>query len=85
MAYLIKYAFKKKNRKVKSKHVQYDYRNYQPTIYHVNVNVNLMEENVIQTNGGITINVDVSIRTITCVKKDYVSNPTTCNRETENI
>ena len=51
----------------------------------MNVNVNLMEENVIQTNGGITINVDVSIRTITCVKKDYVSNPTTCNRETENI
>ena len=44
-----------------------------------------MEENVIQTNGGIMINVDVSIKTITCVKKDYVSNPTTCNCEMENI
>ena len=32
-------------------------------------NVNLMEQNVIQTNGGITINVDVSIKIIIYVKK----------------
>ena len=34
----------------------------------MNVNVNLMEQNVIQTNGGIT-NVDVSIKIIIYVKK----------------
>ena len=38
-------------------------------IYHVNVNVNLMEESVIQINGGITINVDVSLNTVIYVKK----------------
>ena len=32
-------------------------------------NVNLMEENLIQINGGITINVDVSVRNIMYVKK----------------
>ena len=41
----------------------------QPTIYHVNINVNLMEQNVIQINGEITINVDVSVRNIIYVKK----------------
>ena len=40
------------------------------------VNVNLIEENVIEINGGIIINVDASVK-----KKDYVSNPATCNRE----
>ena len=60
------------NRRFKSKHVQHNYRNkwikniYQT--YQVNVNVNLMEQNVIQTNGGIT-NVDVSIKIIIYVKK----------------
>ena len=34
------------------------------SIYHVNINVDLMEENVIQINGGITINVDVSITNV---------------------
>ena len=29
----------------------------------VNVNIDLMEENVIQINGGIMINVDVSVKT----------------------
>ena len=33
------------------------------SIYHGNVNVNLMEENVIQINGRIMINVDVSVKT----------------------
>ena len=32
-------------------------------------NVNLMEENVTKINGGITINVDVSVK-----KKDYIWN-----------
>ena len=41
----------------------------QPTIHHVNINVNLMEQNVIQINGEITINVDVSVRNIIYVKK----------------
>ena len=41
----------------------------QPTIYHANINVNLMEQNVIQINGEITINVDVSVRNIIYVKK----------------
>ena len=41
----------------------------QPTIYHVNINVNLMEQNVIQINGEIMINVDVSVRNIIYVKK----------------
>ena len=38
-------------------------------MYNVNVNVNLMEKNVYQINGGITINVDVSLKNIIYVKK----------------
>ena len=34
----------------------------------MNVNVKLMEENVIQINGGIMINVDVSVKNITYVE-----------------
>ena len=30
-----------------------------------------MEENAIQTNGGITINVDVSVKNINACEKDY--------------
>ena len=37
-------------------------------MFHVSVNVNLMEQNVIQINGGITINVDVSVKNIIYVK-----------------
>ena len=33
-------------------------------IYHVNVNVNLMKENVIKITSGITINVDASGKNI---------------------
>ena len=33
------------------------------------VNVNFMEENVIQTNGGTTINVNMSVESIMYVKK----------------
>ena len=38
-------------------------------IYHVNVNVNLMEENVIQISDGIMINVDVNVKNVMYVKK----------------
>ena len=33
------------------------------SIYHANVNVNLMEQNVIQINGGTAVNVDASVKT----------------------
>ena len=45
---------------------------------HVNVNVDLMEKNVIQINGGIMINVDVSVKKNHACEKDYVWNPATC-------
>ena len=35
---------------------------------HVNVNVDLMEKNVIQINGGIMINVDASVKKFMYVK-----------------
>ena len=35
----------------------------------MNVNVNSMKQNVIQINGGITINVDVSVKNFIYVKK----------------
>ena len=35
----------------------------------MNVNAKLMEENIIQINGGIMINVDVSVKNITYVEK----------------
>ena len=44
-------------------------RKLKQTIYHVNVNVNLMEQNVIQISGGITINIYVSVKNI-YVKKN---------------
>ena len=39
------------------------------SIHHANVNVNLMEENVIQINGGTTINVNVIVKSIIYGKK----------------
>ena len=38
-------------------------------MYHANVNVNLIIENVIQIKSGIIINVDASAKSITHVKK----------------
>ena len=38
-------------------------------IYHDNVNVDLMEETFIQINGGITINVNVSVKKMMYVKR----------------
>ena len=39
-----------------------------------------MEDNIIQINGGITINVDVSVKDVMYVKK-CVWNPAACNYE----
>ena len=39
------------------------------SIYHVNANVDLMEENVIQINRRIMINDDVSVKNVMNVKK----------------
>ena len=33
-------------------------------MYHANVDTNLMEENVIQTKSGISINVDANVKSI---------------------
>ena len=40
-------------------------------MYHANVNVNLMVENVIQIKSGITINVHASAKNIIYVKKIF--------------
>ena len=40
-----------------------------------------MEENVLQINGGIMINVDVIVKNIINIKKNYIQNPSTCNCE----
>ena len=37
-----------------------------------------MKRNAIQISGGMTINLDVSIKNVMYVKKDYVWNPSTC-------
>ena len=44
-------------------------KHYQ-SLYHANINVNLMEENVIQINCRITINVDVSVKNNIYVKNN---------------
>ena len=38
-------------------------------MYHENINVDLMEENIIQVNGEIKINVGVSVKNVINVKK----------------
>ena len=42
---------------------------HQQSIYHVNVNVDLLKGIVIQINGKIMINVDVSVKNVIYVKK----------------
>ena len=56
-------------------------RKRQQSMYHLNknVNVDLMGKNVIRINGGITINVDVSVRKHHVCEKDYIWNPSTCS------
>ena len=53
MIYLIKYVFEIK---------QKNPINSQSTYHHANINVDLVEQNIIQVNGGIMINVNMSIR-----------------------
>ena len=56
----------------KPKRFQHDYSNQwieNHSIFQANVNVNLMEQNVIQINGGIIINVNVSVKLFMHVKK----------------
>ena len=48
------------------------------TKYHDNVNVDLMNKNVIQSNGGMIINADVSAKSVIYAKKIFW-NPATCN------
>ena len=43
------------------------------------VHVNLMEENVIQIDGRITINIDWGAKKWHVCEKDYVWNPATCS------
>ena len=53
-------------------------------MYHANVNVNLMGENVIQIKSVITINVGASVKVQKkhrVFKKDYILNPATCSCE----
>ena len=42
---------------------------HQQSIFHANLNVNLMEQYVIQIDFGITINVDMSVNKFMYVKK----------------
>ena len=42
---------------------------HQQSIFHANLNVNLMEQNVMQIDCGITINVDMSVEKFMYVKK----------------
>ena len=44
-------------------------RKHKQSIYHAHVNVDLMQENIIQINGGITINIDMSVKNAMYVKK----------------
>ena len=41
-------------------------------MYHLNRNVGLMEENIIQINGGIMINIDVSVKDVMYIEKDIL-------------
>ena len=46
-----------------------------------NVDVKLMEENLIQIDGGKMINANVSVKKVYVYEKDYIWNPATCNFE----
>ena len=67
MICLIKYVIQKnpkKPRRFKSKCVQHDYRYKR---IEVNININLMEQSVLQINGGM-LNVDMTVKSIIYVK-----------------
>ena len=50
-------------------------------MYHVNVNVNLTEQNVIQVNGEITINFDLSVKITVYETKIMFGILSTCSCE----
>ena len=52
---------------------------------HANVRINLMEQNVTQINGGITINVDASVRYVMYVKMIMFGNAVHAAVKMENI
>ena len=42
---------------------------FNKSIYHVNINVDLIEENLYEINDGIMINVDVNVKNLIYLKK----------------
>ena len=58
---------------------------YKQSIYSVNVNINLMEGNLIPINGGIVINLDVSVKNIIYEKKIIIGILLHIIAEMENI
>ena len=54
-------------------------------IFHANINVNLMKQNISQTNCGITINVNASVENIIYVKKNMIGILLHVIRKMENI
>ena len=50
---------------------------------HSNVNVDLIEGNLIEINGGVTINVGVNVKNVIDVNKNNVLNLTTCSCKNE--
>ena len=60
-------------------------RKHKQGMYHVNVNGDFREENVIQINTGITRNVDVNLKNVMYVKKIMFGILLHVIVETENI
>ena len=56
-------------------------RKHLQSMYHTSVNLNLMDDNLIQINGGIMINVNVNVEKRHVCEKDYIWNPATCSCE----
>ena len=54
-------------------------------MYHAKVNVNLMGKNVLQISGEIMINVRVSVKNVTHVKKTKFGIPLNRTAQMENI
>ena len=59
-------------------------RKHEQSIYHANVNVNLLVESVIQIKIGIMINVSWMWKKHHTCEKDYIWNPATCGCENGN-
>ena len=59
-------------------------QNFLQKIYHANVNKDLIEENVIQINDWITMNVDMSVKSVMYLKKVILGDwAITCNEVLE--